>query len=151
MEFRLRPDSNFINESDWQGLHTLSLHWKSDLAFYMDELRFLRKLIDKYFVWLMEDESVKSTQDLLNRLTKIHYRAEDIVSSIEKHVKHIVKEMKFPLVKNDSTFRKEHAELENLVTTFLKDFRQLKKEVFELTENVMVEEKIKHLIARYDD
>jgi hypothetical protein len=151
MEFRLRPDNNFVNEADWQGLHTLSLHWKSDMAFYIDELRFLRKLIDKYFVWLMKDESIKMTEDILSRLTKVQYRAEDLVSSIDKHVKYIVKEIKHPLVHNDSAFRNDHAKLEELIATFLKDFRPLKKEVFNLAEDVLMEEKVKHLMARYDD
>ncbi|MEQ8910329.1 MAG: hypothetical protein RIC95_14110 [Vicingaceae bacterium] len=151
MEFRLRPTNNFVNEADWQELHTLSLHWKSDMAFYSDELRFLRKLIDKYFVWLMKAESIKATQDLLNRLTKTQSRAEDIVSTIDKHVKHIAKEIKYPLVHNDKAFRDEHAELEELIAAFVKDFRVLKKKVFDLTEDVLVEEKIKHLAARYED
>lgn len=151
MEFRLRPNNNFVNEADWQGLHTLSLHWKSDMAFYIDELRFLKKLIDKYFIWLMKNESIETTQDLLNRLTKIHYRAEDLVSTIDKQLNYIVKEIKYPLVHNDTSFRKQHAELEDLITDFLKDFRPIKQEVFALAENVLVVKKVEKLVARYEE
>ncbi|WKB81223.1 hypothetical protein QYR09_15915 [Cellulophaga lytica] len=43
--FRNRPADNYINEANWQQLFLLTKHWKSDLLFYKDDLRFLHQLI----------------------------------------------------------------------------------------------------------
>jgi len=39
--FRNRPKYNYIHEADWQQLIILTEHWKSDLLFYKDDIRFL--------------------------------------------------------------------------------------------------------------
>jgi hypothetical protein len=149
MEYRLRPKSNFVNEANWQSLHSLSLHWQSDMIFYLGELRFLRKLVDKYFIWLLEDDSLEATLAQLKRMSKSENQAADIVTYIKKHIKHIEKELKHPLVQNDKPFRDEHSELEDLIAAFVRDFRLLKQKVFDLTDDVLVEEKVKNLMAHY--
>ncbi len=50
--FRSRPKDRYIEEGDWQPLYVLTEHWKSDLSFYAEDLKFLAHLIDNYFMWI---------------------------------------------------------------------------------------------------
>lgn len=57
-DFRNRPKGNYIFETDWQELYVLTEHWKSNLLFYTDDLKFLNHLIDKYFMWMTKKENI---------------------------------------------------------------------------------------------
>lgn len=67
-DYRYRPKGTYINEADWQGLYVLTGHWKSDLEFYRDDLKFLQQLIDKYFIWMVRKENLDEVrEDVPNR------------------------------------------------------------------------------------
>jgi hypothetical protein len=63
------------------------------------------------------------------------------------HMHHIKDLMINPLAHDASSFRKEHEVLEDDLTKFAKSFRQIKHEVFQLTEAIARSEKGKHLIS----
>ena len=62
--FRNRPKGSYIYEADWQKLYTLTEHWKSDLQFYNDDLKFLHHLIDKYFMWISKKENIDMVREI---------------------------------------------------------------------------------------
>jgi len=148
MEPLLRPKFNYIHEANWEGLHVLANHWKSEMDFHLGEIRFLKKLIDKYFIWLINEESVESTERLLTQLQELKKEGESAITFIDKHLHQIVKEIKFPMVHNDKAFNDEHAELEEQIAAFILAFRPLKRKIFDLVENVLEGDKIKHLMAK---
>jgi hypothetical protein len=51
-----RPKDDCIREADWQKLYILTEHWKSDLLFYKQDLKFLHHFIDKYFLRISKRE-----------------------------------------------------------------------------------------------
>ena len=70
-DFRNRPKDNYIQKADWQKLYILTEHWKSDLSFYKDDLRFLHHLIDKYFLWISKKENIDMMQNIEINLLKV--------------------------------------------------------------------------------
>ena len=46
-------------KANWQELYILSKHWKSDLEFFKDDLRFLHHLVDKYIIWITKKENLE--------------------------------------------------------------------------------------------
>jgi hypothetical protein len=52
-----------------------------------------------------------------------------------------------PFSSDGQKSKDEHDELELAIAEFVKGFRQLKKEIFQLTESVMESEKISHLLG----
>jgi hypothetical protein len=68
MELRIRPKSDYIGTANWQQLYALTEHWKSDMEFYKYEIQFLKQLINKYFIWLVEDERINKIRVLVNIL-----------------------------------------------------------------------------------
>ena len=51
------PDGTSFEYENCKELYILTKHWKSDLEFYKDDLRFLHNLVDKYLIWITKKES----------------------------------------------------------------------------------------------
>ncbi len=70
-DFRNRSKDNYILEADWQKLFLITEHWKSDLLFYKDDLRFLNLHIDEYFLWFSKKENINMVQKIEVNLLKV--------------------------------------------------------------------------------
>lgn len=135
-DFRKRPKGDFFAGAEWTQLYALTKHWISDLQFFKDDMNFLNKLIDKYFIWITSDDNMEAVTKIQENLRKTRNKCTDLLVKTEKHLQQlgymIEKE------KEDSRiFRLEHEHLENEITDFVKDFRKNRREVFHITEHIM--------------
>jgi hypothetical protein len=147
MEFRSRPKSNYLLDAEWQELHALTTHWQSDMVFFGDELRFIDLLIDKYFTSLVDKENIAVTKDVAAKLSNIRKTYDLLHQKVLEHLRHIENLMVDPFAMDASAFRNEHIMLEDELVTFVKNFRDIKRRVFQLTDRVVKTEKQKHLIG----
>ena len=148
MEFRTRPKSNYLLDAEWQELHALTSHWQSDIAFFGDELRFMELLIDRYFTSLVDQNHIAITKDVAAKLSHIKKIHDSLYQKVLKHLKHVENFMVNPFASDASAFRNEHATLEDELVSFVKNFRDIKRSVFQLTDQVIKNEKERHLIGR---
>lgn len=146
MELRTRPD-NYLQSTAWQELHVLTSHWQSDMAFFADELRFIDVLFDKYFNALIDPENIGKTKAIASRLSNLKNDRETLSSRLAEHLHHIKELMTSTLAKDANIIREEHISLEDDLSEFIKIFRVVKREVFELTERIARTEKARHLIS----
>jgi hypothetical protein len=142
----LRPKGDFSYTAEYQQLYILAEHWKSDLEFYKDDLRFLHHLIDEYFVWFAHREHLNEMRNLAGRLSEISKKCDGILGKISKHLSHLAELIDDPFKYDSHKFRNEHEKLEFEMAHFIKRFRKLKKETFTVAEKV-IEEDVKKLIT----
>ncbi|WP_273565729.1 hypothetical protein [Maribacter halichondriae] len=135
--FRSRPNDQYIHEADWQQLYVLTEHWKSDLSFYEDDLKFLRNLIDKYFMWISEKENIDMVREIEVSLLNIEKQCGSLAYRVNKHPHHLAELIDNPFAYDSHKFRAEHQQLEDDIATFVKDFRSNRKEVFTVTDYLM--------------
>lgn len=147
MNLRVRPKSDYLQKAEWSEIYVLAKHWQSDMDFYRDELRFLRNLVDKYFIWLIRDENIAQVQNMTSKLAEASQQHEQLNEKLKEHLKLLEGLISKSSTINKGEFREKHIELEDHITDFFKTFRSLKKEVFAITEHVVSEEKLKHLLA----
>ena len=147
MEFRTRPKSNYLLNAEWQELHTLTTHWKSDMDFFKDELRFINVLFDKYFTALVDKNNIGRTKEVAANLAIVQDRWDTLAQQIGKQLEHIQQLMIDPASADTKGFRMEHSVLEDDLSEFIKMFRSVKSEIFQLTERIAKTEKAKHLIT----
>lgn len=140
--YRLRPSNNFIQSASWEELHVLTDKWKSDLEFYNFELSFLHKLIDKYYIWLTDEELINEVEQAASKIFTADKTRNSLSFSTLKHLRHIEEIMENEFSYDAQDFRTEHEELENKFSNFCKNFQLLKKEVFMLTEQVLDTESV---------
>ncbi|HUH46612.1 MAG TPA: hypothetical protein VLZ54_05615 [Arenibacter sp.] len=143
-DYGYRPKGTYLNAADWQGLYVLTGHWKSDLEFYRDDLKFLQQLIDKYFIWMVRKESLDEVREIESDLVEIARKCDQLIKRTIKHLTHLADLVEAPV--DSPIFRAEHAGLEEDIAIFVKAFRTNRKEVFAITEHVMDTEKLSRLI-----
>ena len=136
-KFPVVPGNPDPKAGKWNELYALTGHWQSDLKFFKDELRFLNRVINKFFIWLTEDGNVMMARTMVNRLTGLEGRRNALDLEIAKYMSHIRELLQNPFPYDDTRLREQHMELESELAAFVKDFRSLKEEVFELTEQVL--------------
>jgi len=136
-DMRLRPKSDYLKTANWEQLYVLSEHWRDDMGFYLDELKFFRKLINKYFLWLAKDENIVKAEAIFVDVKKATDEAKWLENAITEHMRHISDLMKNAFSRDATEFRDDHAILEDKMVEFTKLFRKLKAEVFAVTEYIM--------------
>lgn len=141
-DFRNRPKDNYIKEADWQKLYVLTEHWKSDLMFYKDDLKFLHHLIDKYFLWLSKKENVDMVQEIEVNLLKVDKECESLLERTNNHLQHLAQLIDNSFAYDSHQFRAEHEILEDELTQFVKDFRKNRKEVFAIKKHIIEGEEL---------
>lgn len=141
-EYRSRPKGSFILKANWDQLYVLTGHWKKDLDFYKEDLRFLYKLINKYFIWLTEEENVSSVRKIAYNLQSLNEKCTDLLEKVKKHQVQIGSLVEDPDNEDTQVFRIEHQHLEEEIAAFVKLFRNNRKEVFTITEHVVDSENL---------
>lgn len=147
-DLRARPKANFIKETDWQELYVLTNHWKSDLLFFKDDLKFMHRLIDKYFIWITEEGNLHDVQKIGNAILKNTQVCDGLLKSVQEHLSHLANLIDEPFKNDSGKFRDEHQELEDDITLFTKSVRDNRKELFSVTERVLNDERLENMMRR---
>lgn len=141
-----KPGINDYGKSNWEEFYFLAKHWKSDLEFYKDDLRFLHNLIEKYLIWITKQENLERVVDIRNKEHALTLRCNALLQKVSSHLEmasNIVKEGKDTAKKD---FFTNHGELEIEIAEFVKTFRESRKEVFKVTEYVMDSEELRNIL-----
>lgn len=131
---------------EWKTMFILSEHWKSDLAFFQDEVAFFSLLLDKYLLTLIDNNHIDHTRHLVTGLTEFEKKRLALGEQVNKHLLSLRNLVQDPFAQDSQVVRNQHEQLEAAIADFTKNFRTLKKEVFSLAESAMTSEKAKHLL-----
>lgn len=139
-------EENFVVEYTWQELYILTKHWKSDIQFYKDDIKFLQRLINKYFIWVTKKENIDKVTKIESSLYNLTKKCDSLIKSIDIHLEHLSSLINDPFKYDSQRFKVEHPKLENDIAAFIKIFREQKKETFAITEYIVDDEKLmRHL------
>jgi uncharacterized lipoprotein YmbA len=144
--FRKRPKGQYIHESNWEELYILTKHWKSDLQFYKEDLRFLRTLIGKYIIWITQKEHLDMVRITEIELVKMKNCYQDLLQKVNSHLKQLATMVEEGNKDESRLFRIEHEHLEDEIAEFVKAFRNNRKETFQITEYILDVEKISSVL-----
>jgi len=144
--YRNRPKGKYIQEANWEELYILTQYWKSDLEFYKDDLRFLHHLVDKYIIWITKKENLDMVKEIKLNLYHIRRQCKDLVQKIAEHLIHIGHLVENPEKEDADYFKKEHENLEDDISSFVKRFRANRKEVFSITEYIIDSEELPSIL-----
>ncbi|MEQ8687056.1 MAG: hypothetical protein RIE86_17275 [Imperialibacter sp.] len=134
-------------KSFWSEQYVMAERWQSDLKFDKDELRFLKKLIDKYFLWLIDEKHLETTQKVANRLSHFEKNTLATEAKVARHMHHLAALIENPSLPNASTCENEHNTLKKALADLQMELRAVKKEIFQLAEHVMDSNKAQRLLS----
>ncbi len=131
-----------------EELHQESRNWLSAVAFWKDEIRFMRNLIVKNFVYFFSNDHKGSLEALVNKISEIdETRLNVLKSEVINHEKNLSDHLKYNTELDMQNFRIEHANISKHFNLFLNNYRLIKSELFRLSENAMKEKDIKRLVS----
>ena len=139
-------DLEFLKDGPWNELYAITQHWRSDLEFYRDDLRFLHHLIDKYFMWITKPENLLMVRELKAGLLERGKRSTDLREKAENHLIQLGNLVGDPNRKDAGVTKTEHEHLEEEMTDFVKSFRKNRKEVFTITEYIIDSEELGDIV-----
>lgn len=133
--------------SQAKSMYVVTEHWKSDMEFFHDEMNFMRTLIDKYLLSVIDEKHIDGTRNLARDFTQFDKKRDELESEVTSHLTRLADLIQNPFAHDCQVLRDAHGELEVSMADFVKKFRSLKKEVFALAEHAMESEKAKHLLG----
>ncbi|WP_339337813.1 MULTISPECIES: hypothetical protein [unclassified Croceitalea] len=136
---------DFLKDGPWDELYVLTQHWKSDLEFYRDDLRFLHYLIDKYFLWITKPKNIDLVKELNFGLLKLGSQVKDLIEKIGKHIIQLGYLVEDSNKADAGIIKTEHEHLEEEMAQFVKAFRKNRKEVFVITEYIIDSEQLANI------
>ena len=134
-------------ESELRKIYNVTENWRSDSKFFADELQFFRSLLDKYFMRLIEPKNIEATKATVTKLTKLENKRVIFEQKVDRHFNHIASLVENPFSHDAQVYRDEHTKLELALSDFQKDFKEMKKEIFQLAKQIMDAEKTSHLLS----
>ncbi|MEG9328331.1 hypothetical protein V6B16_10340 [Salinimicrobium catena] len=135
--FRSRLKNGDIKKANWQELYILTRHWKSDLEFYIEDLQFLQRLIGKYSIWIEKAQNSVAVSKLLSDLHQLSDDGRKILDKLQDHLEQLSGLMNNDKGIDPENFIKTHEIIEDEISQFVKSFRNNRKEVYRLTEEIM--------------
>ena len=136
-ELRSRPMGNYIKIANWQELYILTTHWKSDLLFYRDDLKFMRHLIDKYFNRMIKSGNMDAIEHIGLDILEDTHEYDLLLEKVERHLDHLIEVIAEPFKYDTKAFRNEHQDLEDEIALFIKAVRENRRRLFKVTEHIL--------------
>ncbi|GGD43340.1 hypothetical protein [Muriicola marianensis] len=131
---------------NWYEVYILVNHWKSDLEFYKEDIQFLQQLIQKYLIWITKKENMERVNEIRKKEHELQLRCRQLQDSVKDHLGVIVDAIQGKRTVSGEEFRTHHSQMEREYAAFIKDFREIRKEVFKVTEYVIDSEELQHIL-----
>lgn len=133
-------------EKSVQELHNDSMLWISEINFINDEVRFLEHLLSAKYIDCLAAGLYKKIEELVHKL-KEQKKVGDTLKIVIKEQEVILTDLiKRNNVLSNKNFLENHKKLELEVSYYIKKYKRLKKQIFDIVENVMKQKVQKKLI-----
>lgn len=123
---------------NWQKLYWETDNWVTHLSFYEDELRFLEKLLDRYFEEMVQYQNLDEIREEVMRFQDLKYTCTKLMANTREHRNQLALVMD----KNDDghgSIQQTHFRLGKNLQDFTMGFITTKKEIQYITRELLME------------
>jgi hypothetical protein len=122
--------------------YALSRQWKSDLEFFRIETAFLHRLLDDYFSRLLAPTYIERLKEAGKELYKLEKDESQANKLIDGQLTQLDLAAEAVIPEEKEILATKHLQLEQLMTCLTTAYREVKKHLFELVEQVINESKL---------
>lgn len=133
-------------EERWQQQYRDLESIQHTLTFYAEELVFLRKLIDRHLMWLMEEDSLSHLQSLTARITTSDTDCKSLQHSVSGLIGKTGSLIENPFAQDEHQLRLAFAQTRESMETYTSGLRAIKKDVFKAMEEALRTEKARRIL-----
>ncbi len=136
MELLTSPKSQYLLEAGLDVLHAQSNEWLNEIAFWRDEAAFFYTLMVKKTLKYVPVNAKNSIEKIEKELISITGgELDELQKNVEQHEIFLSALLKSKRL-NEESYREKHGQLAFEFHEFEKRFKSLKKEVFNLVEQI---------------
>lgn len=141
----MRPQDEYLDQASLDQLHRASRAWLSEIEFWKNEVQFLSNLASKDLMAFIAKEKISRATEVF-AILKTWQKTElpSLKEMVALHERHLGVLLENPFNGDDTAFRLEHGKIEQKISAFMADFRKMKQEIFQVEEEIMLEEKTKN-------
>lgn len=130
--------SNRLGKSQkWQELYILSRHWKTDLDFYLQDISFLERMINRYIIWVRSEQNSLAVNNLLSDLKTLKEQGHELNQELDEQLKVLESLLNGASSSVPEDLGSKQESLERHTSSFMKSFRRNRQEVYRVVEQVI--------------
>lgn len=142
-----QPNPKYIEWRSPEELHETSLYWISELKFIKDEQHFLEELIENHTLQLLSKTIFDKSKPIVETLSLSKKNIEPLLKKIINHHNELtilLDGIDQPV--EEKKYKEEHRKLMVTVNDFLKEYREVKRNIFDLIKTIIKQSKQKRLL-----
>ena len=145
----IQTHARYIEWLSPEEMHKGSKEWLSELEFVKDEHLFFEDLIKSFTLQLIKPEKFAHNKEIIDAINKSQKRNNLLIEAVTLHESalHIMVDG-IDQLNEEEAYKKEHRGLIIKINEFLKHYRSLKMQLFDIVKKIKKEEKIRLLIDR---
>ncbi|GGI26462.1 hypothetical protein [Pedobacter mendelii] len=130
---------NGINSTsaEYRQYHAIARHWASDVDFFKIETVFLHHLLDDYFIRLSGPKYVEGLKSIGKKLLQLEKDKYSTDIHLIEHLKNLEGQTEDLVFARGEFLADTHEQMEKAMTHLNKTYRDLKKELFFLIQQVI--------------
>jgi uncharacterized ubiquitin-like protein YukD len=130
------------------GLHESSVSWINELEFMNDEQNFLEHLLSTHFLDLSAEKLYETTRKLIRKLKEVENMGVELTKEIQIHNKKIAALLEGDDKISEKDLINGHDMIQKDFESYVLKFKYVKKKIFGIIKEIMVNHKQKLLINR---
>lgn len=140
------PPFKFVEWSSPDELHEESLLWRSELEFSKDEQQFLNALVKNHTLDLISGDTFNKSKKVISALAKEEKEVSALVARVVKHSNGLeILVDGVDQIKEEAAYKKDHYDLKIEVSRYYENYKQTKREIFELIKQIIKQKKQKQI------
>lgn len=130
----------------WENMFHHAEKIKSNMKFYSTEMSFLHHLLDRYLLWLIEEESLAGVQLLNSKVKAAEQKCTDFITKSESLMTRIGLLIENPFAQDEHRIQESFRHTKEESEAFESELKRLKAEVFDHVANTLRTEKARRLL-----
>ncbi|MEH6537178.1 MAG: hypothetical protein V7719_12345 [Psychroserpens sp.] len=145
----IQTHTNYIEWLSADQMHEASKEWLSELRFISDEHLFFEDLITTFTSQLIESKRFSDTKEIIDVMNKSQKQNNLLIKTIIAHENELqIMVDGIDQVKEENAYTRSHKSLIDSINEFLKEYKLLKIQLFDIIKNIKKEEKRNRLIDK---
>lgn len=138
--------SEFLKKDSLEELYNECKAWLSRIDLCLDDLKITQNIFDQYFSDMTTVHKLGELNLIKKGLTDLLNKLNNIQGTISKQERQVFEIIENEFSHDEQAFRDQHEKLKGTVETLEKEMKEIKKSVFNFTEEVMKKKKKKEKI-----
>jgi hypothetical protein len=117
--------------------YEMAQQWISELSLYKDEMQFLKRLIDRYYLEVVKIENLDEIREEVMQLQDLEHAGKVLLKEVRQYRDRLTRFMDRPKDAEVPELDSAHKTLQKKMATFKLRFNSVKQEIFSIANIVL--------------